>query len=201
MDKSELLYDHYKETFIIIKDTLIQRNRFFVMLFVIMTLQFLFAISPKSISTLLTTIIQNSYSIDISGQMIIIQCLLWLVLLYFTMRYYQSTVYVERQYNYIHSLEADIAVTMRIKFDREGGDYLKKYPKMNDMIDIIYKWIFPIIYCLVICCKIISELQNSSFGFPIIFDTIIFICCFVLTILYLVFLHSKKKISSTTEED
>lgn len=201
MDKSELLYDHYKETFIIIKDNLIQRNRFFVMVFGTMALQFLFAISPKSITSLLTTIIQNSYNIDISGQMVIIQCLLWLVLLYFTMRYYQSTIYIERQYNYIHLLEADIAVTMEIKFDRESGNYLKKYPKMNDMIDIIYKWIFPIIYCLVICCKIISEGQNLSFGFPIIFDIVIFICCFVLTILYLVFIHSKEKSSNNMEED
>ena len=191
MDKSELLYDHYKETFTIIKDNLTQRNRFFVMLFVIMTLQFLFAISPKSIANLITTIIQNSYNVDISGQMVIIQCLLWLVLLYFTMRYYQSTVYIERQYNYIHSLEAQIADLMNVKFDLESGDYLNNYPKMNDMIDILYKWIFPFIYCLVIFRKIISEFQNSSFGFPVIFDIIIFTCCFVLTILYLVFLHSK----------
>ena len=191
MDKPDLLYDHYKETYSIIKDNLIQRNRFFIMLLVIITLQFLFAISPKSIITIITTIILNTYHIDISGQMVIIQCLLWLVLLYFTMRYYQSTVSIERQYNYIHSLEADIADLMDIKFNRESGDYLNDYPKMNDMIDILYKWIFPLIYCLVICCKIISEFQNSSFGLPIIFDVIIFICCFVLTILYLVFLHGK----------
>lgn len=193
MDKSELLYDHYKETYAIIKENLSFRNRFFAMLFVIMTLQFLFAISPQSIASLITTIIQNSYSIDISGQMEIIQCLLWLILLYFTMRYYQATVFIERQYNFIHSLEADIAALMNIKFDREGGDYLKDYPKMNDMIDILYKWIFPIIYCMVICSKIISEVQNSPFGFPIIFDIVVFVCCFVLTILYLIFLHNKKE--------
>lgn len=200
MDKSELLYDHYKETYTNIKENLNQRNRFFIMLFVIMTLQFLFAISPQSIASLITTIIQNSYSVDISGQIEIIQCLLWLILLYFTMRYYQSTVYIERQYNFIHSLEADIATLMDIKFDRESGDYLKNYPKMNDMIDILYKWIFPIIYCMVISSKIVSEIQNSPFGFPIIFDMVIFVCCFILTILYLVFLHNKKEPLTKEEE-
>lgn len=201
MDKTELLYDHYKETYSIIKDNLIQRNRFFIMLFVIMTLQFLFAISPKSIITIITTIILKTYSIDISGQMVIIQCLLWLVLLYLTMRYYQSTVYIERQYNFIHSLEADIATLTNVKFDRESGDYLNNYPKMNDMIDILYKWFFPIIYCLIICCKIISEFQSTPFSFPLFLDIIIFICCFILTILYLVFLHSKKDISNKKEEN
>ena len=193
MDKIELLYDHYKETFSIIQDTLNQRNRFFIMAFLIMTLQFLFVVSPESIATLITTIIHNAYEIDISGQILVIQSLLWLILLYFTMRYYQSTVHIERQYNYIHTLEATIANSVQISFDRESGNYLKDYPKMNDMIDILYKWVFPIIYCLVICCKIISEYINSKFSLSIIFDSIIFLCCFILTILYLIFLHSKKE--------
>lgn len=192
MDKLELLYDHYKETFGRIKESLNDRNHFFVMVFIIITLQFLFATSPESISSLILTIIQKEYEIDISSQMSIIQSLLWLVLLYLTMRYYQINVYVERQYKYIHSLEKDIAQNAQIKFDREGGDYLSNYPKMNSFMDILYKWVFPIIYCLVICCKIISEYTNSKFNLSIIFDSVIFLSCFILTILYLIFLHSKK---------
>lgn len=192
MGKVELLYDHYKETFSIIKETLGQRNRFFIIAFLIMTLQFLFAVSPESIATLLSTIIQNEYAIDISGQIAIIQSLLWLILLYFTMRYYQSTVHMEKLYNYIHTLEADIANFAQVTFNRESGNYLSDYPKMNDFIDILYKWVFPIIYCLVICCKIISEYTHSTFSLAIAFDTIIFASCFILTILYLIFLHYKK---------
>jgi len=82
MDKIELLYDHYKETFSIIQDTLNQRNRFFIMAFLIMTLQLLFVVSPESIATLITTIIHNAYEIDISGQILVIQSLLWLILLF-----------------------------------------------------------------------------------------------------------------------
>ena len=192
-----MLYDHFKETFSIIKEKLSQRNKLFVIAFIIMALQFSFALSPESISSLFISIIQEKYKINISGQMVIIQCILWLGLLYFTMQYYQTTVYIERQYNYIHSLEASISDIMHIKFDREGGDYLKNYPKMNDMIDILYKWVFPIIYCLTICFKIIIEIVNSNFGFPIILDLILFFACFVLTILYLVFIHSKV----TTKEE
>ena len=192
MEKLDLLYDHYKETFCIIQENINQRNRFFIMAFLIMTLQFLFAVSPESIATLITTIVQNEYEIDISGQIAIIQNLLWLVLLYFTMRYYQATVHIERQYNYIHTLESDIANLAKINFDRESGNYLRNYPKMNDMIEILYKWIFPIIYCLVICCKITSEYMNSAFSLSLIFDSVIFISCFILTVLYLIFLHSPK---------
>lgn len=190
MDKLELLYDHYKETFSIIKKSIDQRNRFFVMVFVIMTLQFLFAASPESISSLIICIIKSAYEVDISNQMSIVQSFLWLILLYLTMRYYQTTVYIERQYKYIHSLEKNISDLGEIQFDREGGNYLLDYPKMNDFIDILYKWIFPIIYCSIICYKIINENMVLQVTLSIMLDTVLFFACYIVTILYLVFLHN-----------
>lgn len=190
MDKTELLYDHFKESFSLIKEQLDKRNRFFIMLFVTLAIQFLFALTPESISALITTIIKNNYEIDISGQIVIIQSLLWVILLYFTMRYYQSNVYIEKQYNYIHQLEESISNLIEVKFDREGGNYLENYPKMNDLIDFLYKWLFPIMYCLIVCYKIINEyVIQKAFSFPLLFNTIVFLACFVLTILYLIFLH------------
>lgn len=191
MDKTELLYDHYKETFSRIKESLNDRNHFFVMVFIVIAIQFLFATSSDTISAVIVSLIQEKYKIDISAQMSIIQSLLWLILLYLTMRYYQINVYIERQYNYIHSLEKDIAKEADVKFDREGGDYLSNYPKINSFMDILYKWIFPIIYCLIICYKIIIEYIVSKFSLLLILNTILFASCFVLTILYLMFLHGK----------
>lgn len=197
MVKIELLYDHYKETFSRIKESLNDRNHFFVMVFIVIAIQFLFATSSDTISSVIISLIQEKYKIDISAQMSIIQSLLWLILLYLTMRYYQINVYVERQYNYIHSLEKDIAREASIKFDREGGDYLSNYPKMNSFMDILYKWIFPIIYCLIICYKIIVEYIVSKFSLLLILNTILFASCFVLTILYLMFLHGKHNNSAS----
>lgn len=193
MDKTELLYDHYKETFSIIKENIIQRNRFFVMVFLVMALQFLLAASPESISSLIVNVVQKQYEINIYSQMSIIQSLLWLVLLYLTMRYYQSSVYIEKTYHCIQLIESDIADLVQVKFDREGGNYLSDYPKMSDFIDILHKWVFPIIYCLVICYKMIMEYITSEFSLQLILNTILFVSCFVLTILYLLFLHGKKK--------
>lgn len=193
MDNKELLYDHYKETFSLIKDSIKQRNRLFVWLFSVMAVHFLFAASPESILAIIVGIVQKRCSVDISNQMSIIQSSLWVLLLYLTMRYYQSTVYIERQYRYIHSLEADIAKTAGIKFDREGTNYLLNYPKMNDFIDILYKWFFPLIYAAVICYKIAAE-YNISFSPPFsLFNGLVFLACLVLDILYLAFLHGKPK--------
>ena len=196
MDKTELLYDHYKETFSIIKKTIIQRNRFFIMVFFVITLQFLFATSPESISSMIIGIVQNQYKIDISNQMSIIQSFLWLILLYLTMRYYQATVYIERQYNCIYSIEADISSIEHIRFDRESGNYLSNYPKMSDFVDALYKWVFPI-YWMIICYKIVREYMTSKFNMLLVLNTILAISCFILTILYLVFLHGKHNSNSS----
>lgn len=190
MDKLELLYDHYKETFSIIKEDVNNRNRFFVILFIVMSLQFLFAISPESITSLIINVIISTYNVDISGQMVIIQCFLWFILLYFTIRYYQTTVNIEKSYNYIHSLEDEISSIILGRFDREGKNYLSDYPKIKDLIDILYKWFFPIIYCIVICVRIISEYKIAKSRLPLVLDISTFIACFVLTICYLKFLHT-----------
>lgn len=92
MGNLELLYDHYKDTNHIIKEHINQRNKFFVLVLFVITFQFIFAISPESIFFLITEIIRNRFKIDISGQAIIIQNLLWIILLYLTARYYQSSI-------------------------------------------------------------------------------------------------------------
>lgn len=189
MDKIELLYDHYKETFLLIQENIKQRNKFFIIVFFTMLLHFLFASSPESIAAIFINIIQAHYEIDISIQNSIIQSALWLVLLYSTMRYYQTTVYIEKQYKYISSIESNIECYSQITFNRESGNYLLDYPKMNDFIDILYKWIFPIIYCGIISYKIGNEFFCQKLSFLLVLDIIIFIFCFTLTTLYLIFLH------------
>jgi len=193
MEELELLYDHYKETFSIIKEQLSSRNKFFILLFLIMTVQFLFAVSPDSFASIIIKIVDNTYKIDVSSQMNVIQSLLWIVLLYFTMRYYQTNVYIERQYRYIHKLEDVIANLLNAEFDRESFNYLSSFPKMSNMIDIIYKWIFPLLYCLIVIIKICSEISTRNYNISFFINMIISLSCLLLTILYLIFLHKENK--------
>lgn len=129
------------------------------------------------------------------AEMAIIQSFLWALLLYLSMRYYQSTVYIERQYHYIYSLETDIAGLANIKFDREGTNYLSNYPKMNDFIDFLYKWLFPLAYAILICYKIVTEYNTSFSLLSSLFNGAVFCACLILDILYLSFLHRRPKAS------
>ena len=195
MEKFNILYDHYKDTYAIIAQNINFRNRFFILTFIIMILQFLFAVNQQSIATLIISLVYNTYEIDVSGQISIIQCLLWIILLYITMRYYQTNVYIERMYLYIHVLENQIENNLKFNFNRESKNYLKNYPKMNDMIDFLYKWFFPVLYCTVIIIKITTEFKQIENMILFIIDLVVFSVCFELTLLYLLFLHNKNPIN------
>ncbi|MGJ0894500.1 hypothetical protein ACR75C_11290 [Thomasclavelia ramosa] len=192
MDKIELLFQHYNDTFSIQKENLANRNRYFVFLFITMCIQFLFALSPDSISTIIVSLIKESYKVNLSSQINIIQSALWIVLFYLTMRYFQTNIYIERQYTYIAYLESDLSKISHLKIDRENKSYLTNYPKICDFIDFIYKWFFPVFYIIILSIKLISEyVYHLSCAFHI-FNTSIYILCIILDLLYLNFLHSKK---------
>jgi len=150
--------------------------------------------------TIFINLLKDTYNIDISNQINIIQNLLWFVLLYFTMRYYQSNIYIERQYKYIHKLEEDISKLSGIEFYRESKSYLTYYPLVLDFVHILYTWIFPLLFEVVIIARIIMEyLSYSYIKVSLIIDFAIFLCCFVLTVLYIVAIHRKTPINQENE--
>lgn len=190
--KIEILSNHYNETYSLCKGAQTERNKMFLCVCFVLAIQFLFIIEPTSMITAFTSWLKEAYAVDFGFQAEVLQVLLWLVLLYCTMRYYQLNCYVERQYKYIHNLEKQMSEMSSLVVDRESKNYLDAYPKVLDAIHIIYTWLFPILFEVIIVAKIVSEIKNSIFGMPIIINCILFTCCFVLTILYLLFLHPRK---------
>jgi len=132
--KIELLCDHYKDTFTHIKEALKLRDKLFIGVLFLVAI-FLFQLySPKdygdSISTLISTQLSTKNNIDLE----FISTLLWFILLATSIKYYQTVVFIERQYDYIHSLEELISSSFDKKaFTREGGSYLSNYPKFSGL--------------------------------------------------------------------
>ena len=193
MDKLELLYDHYKDTYGLVKDAQSNRNKTFLFLNIALVINLLFVIEPTSVIIIATSWLKESHGVDIRLQVEIFQVFLWLILLYFTMRYVQVNCYIERQYRYIHQLEKSITDKSEIKIDRESENYLGDYPFVLKGVHIFYTWIFPILFGIAIAYKIIIEIRNSAFGIPVVFSCIIFLCCLVLFFLYFCFLHKTTK--------
>lgn len=157
MDKLELLYDHFKDTYINITTKIKQRDRVFVITFILLLVQALLVANPYEYEDLLITYVKEQYSIDLSNQIMALQTFIWIALIYFSLRYSQACVYLERTYIYISSLESKISSIVNTNFDRESVNYLKSYPFISKVTNFIYKYIFAIIAIIIPISKIISE--------------------------------------------
>lgn len=194
MDKTELLYDHYKETVKASTDIQAKRNTLFVYVCVFELLNFVMLLFPQVISSALSSFFLESYNISLGELLGLFPTAIWLVTVYILVRYYQTTIYVERQYPYIEVIEAEIARETRLScFDRESKAYLSNYPMVLDLIHIFYTWIIPILLQVINTIKIILEWRVAGGTAVTWANTVIYIFLLTLTILFLSFLHSPAK--------
>jgi hypothetical protein len=158
MEKLDVLYDHYKETFSLSSEAQKKRSIFFVSLVISIMVLFLFLIDSNGVITTISEYLKNNFSVALSIRTAIIQTFVWVIVLYLFMRYFQTNIYIERQYSYIDQLEQEISKELQSNiFARESKNYLQKHPMVLDIINFIYKWIFPVLGILLITFKIIFE--------------------------------------------
>jgi hypothetical protein len=193
MEKLDVLYDHYKETFLLSSEAQKKRNVLFVSLTVSITVLFLFLIDSNGIIEMISAYLNNNISVGLLIRTAIIQTFVWIIVLYLFIRYIQTNIYIERQYLYIKQLEQDISKELRSTFNRESQNYLNKYPKVLDMIHVLYQWVFPVLAIILIAVKIITELLQKNNIISCIIDSVIAVAIILLSVLYLIFLHPRKK--------
>lgn len=109
MDKTELLYDHYKETVKASTEMQAKRNTLFVYVCIFELLNFLMLLFPQVINSALSTFLLETYRVSVSELLGLLPTGIWLITTYVLVRYFQATIYVERQYSYIEVIETEIA--------------------------------------------------------------------------------------------
>lgn len=180
METLDLIYDHYKDTFTIITKQIKQRNKKFVFIFIIAFVFLLFTFNPDGYGNLIFGYIKEQYSIDLTGYFSVIQTFLWVILLYETLRYSQSIIYIEREYQYIASLEEKISQIISYTINRESQDYSDNYSVITNYSNIIYKYLFPSFSIIVVTLKIISEYKTLNIWCFLIIDTLLYIAYILL---------------------
>lgn len=195
-DSVAILYDHYKETCALIGESVKRRDR--VMFFVVIAVGF-FAfqtIFPSAADHAVTDFLNFKFGLTLQIDLSIIGNIVWLSVLLFALRYFQTAVFVERQYDYIHDVEDKFNKAVGLDLiTREGKAYLNKYPKFSDWMWMLYTIVFPTLLLVVTSIKVVSEwlrLPASGFSFGLLFNTLIFVLLFVSITLYLAMLHWKK---------
>lgn len=193
-EKLLLLHEHYKETFNNIQGYLKLRDRLFAYVLLIVTLMLFQMYSPSgstgAISELLTKKLELKTLIDIS----FLSSIIWFALLSLVVRYYQTVVYIERQYNYIHTIEDQLSPEYdRKAFTREGDSYLKNYPLFSSWTWILYTIVFPTLLSVIVVVKTIGEIrQTEGINVLLSINTIIAFCILLSSLFYVSLVHFKK---------
>ena len=193
--KLQILAEHYKNTFNLLQDSLKQRNRLFLFVLCILILMLFQLYTPQEASHLISQFISSKLNISTHMNTLFIQSIIWFGLLATTLKYFQSVVFIERQYNYIHQLEEQLSKEYEKKaFTREGDSYLEDYPTFLNWASCLYTIIFPVILLTISSSKIIGEFKIFGFREILVwFNVAIFLFIAISVILYFVVLHFKKK--------
>lgn len=198
--KLTILNDHYKETVADFKKIGRSRdNNFLAVLILVGVMAFQF-VSPNQSQSVLTQFAKNKLGVDAALSVNFLGSLIWFALLYAAIRYFQAVINIEKQYNYSHELEEQLAKYYEGKaFTREGKAYLSNYPIFSDWVHIVYRTIFPLLLTTAITVKIVGEwLAKSRSAVPLALDSIIYVAFIVTILLYVYSLHKAEK---HTEKD
>lgn len=191
MEQIELLYDHYKESFSLSKATQKRRNKEFLVLCTLEALLFMILIRPEKAFEVMLVTISKKLDVDLLLGNTILQTLLWLLVVYVTIRYIQDMLYIERQYIFLGNLEKKIEeLSSTNVFSREGDNYQKAYPIVLNLIDLFYKMFMPIFFCTINVVRIRQEWTMVKGNvFAIVCDTVLCGASIIITWFYFFEIH------------
>lgn len=189
----QILAEHYKDSYEILQTKIKLRDRSFFFVLCVLSVMVFQLYTPQEALNLITQFISNRLNTNTQINLIFIESIIWFILLATTIKYFQSVVFIERQYNYLHNLEESISNEFPGKaFTREGLSYLKNYPMFLWWTSFLYTIFFPIILMLVTVSKVIWDWKTKSNSVPLWFNIITFLFILISNVLYLNVIHSKK---------
>ncbi len=196
--KLEILSEHYTHTFDFLQTHLKKRDRLFMGVLLILIVMLFQIYTPEETSGLISQFISNKLDLKTPINFLYIQSIIWFVLLAMIIKYFQSVVFIERQYSYLHSLENLLSKEYEDRaFIREGTSYFKNYPVFLNWASFLYTTLFPAILAIVILSKIISEYNEYGFREVLIwFNGLFFVFIGISITLYLYVIHFKKEEST-----
>lgn len=186
------LCSHYKDSFDIHRETIKQRDMLFYVLLVILAMFAMQLSAADTVTKIINELISHLTGAELGKDLNLISTLMWLFLLAFSTRYFQVVIEIERQYNYLHTLELDLNqyYSGSKVFTREGKEYLRKYPLFSNWTWFLYTLFFPLLIFLSIISRIKLEIYRMD---AIGFNQVVFFACYLMigtsVILYVYRLH------------
>jgi len=193
--KLTVLNDHYNNTVTDFKKLNKTRDTNFLFILILLGVMAFQYVSPSQSQSVLVQAVQKKLEIDAAVSINVIGSLVWFALLYVAIRYFQNVINIEKQYNYTHQLEKELAKHYDGKaFTREGKAYLNNYAIFSDWVHIVYWYIFPVLFTTAITVKMVGEWAvNNQNTLQLWLNTIIYVSLVISTGLYVFSLYRTKK--------
>ena len=184
----DVLHDHYKESFSLIRERERQRDRLFLALIGLFALLVFEVQYPAGFGGALGPLKVAGAEVDLGSLPLAgLLSVSWVLTLAVALRYCQAVMLVERQYGYLHDLEEKVSQELGDDglYRREGRAYLDDYTLFQDWTWICYVFLFPIIAALAVLALVTTELTRLPY--PWIgktFDVVVAIALIVSFYLY-----------------
>lgn len=192
MNNTEILYDHYKDTIEETKKQESRRNKLFIIILIHIFVLFLVSYKPESMCNVISDLLMEKWKMGFYFSINIIQIAIMISMLYCAIRYYQINIQINRIYPYIHTIENELSKQISKNFTREGKNYLKEYPKTQNIVYFCYKYIFPVFYIIALIYRVII---NNTWNSPVIksIEVIITILLIILNIVYMIDIFQQER--------
>lgn len=192
--KLEVLNDHYKETYNNLQEFRKLRERLMAFIIATIALMSFQVFSPTQAGNAIGQFVASQLDLQSSIDTSFLGSIIWFCLLAFVVRYFQTVIHIERQYDYLHNLENLLSKHYDGNaFTREGKSYLKKYPLFSNWAHFLYTTIFPALLIIVVVIKTANEIKIvSHVSALLIFNSLIALFILVSIVLYLMLIHFKK---------
>ncbi len=195
-NKINIYYDHYKDTFVQIKESLIKRDKYFFNMIILMGLLFFNSFLPKDFEYFSEVFLKKKIGLEYISNFNIIDSFILFVLFYTILKYFQLNIFIERQYTYIHKIEKKLEESYFIPISREGKSYNDNYPFFSTVTHYIYTGLFPLLLFSLLIIKWVKMLSNNR-AFQIIsvfsLNSVLILTIIFLTVLYFLKRHFKKE--------
>lgn len=194
--KINILYDHYKETYKIIVSQNALRDKLFIYLLIALTFMFLQISAVDKMNDIGLQLAEKFLGVSLLLSPEFLSAMFWFITLSLVIKYAQTLVYIEKQYDYIHELEAGIDKEIEDNklFSREWYFYLNNYPKFSSWVWVLYTIIFPIVLIGVLSFKIYNE-YISGFSISLMLNSTFYGMTVISVVLYMIKIHCKKESS------
>jgi len=183
---TDLLYDHYKDTFREIRTYTSNRNKLF--LYVLLIFAAMQIINPGEAPSIMADALKESFGVSPVISVQAISALLWLSLLYCLARYLQVTLTIDSQYGYLHTLESYLADSFTsFSFNRERLGYGEDFKGLRNAIFLFYRAIVPVVFLILVIWRLHSEYRYlCKFEFGYVIDCLLGLASATVIILYVV---------------